>query len=90
MGTHTVQHGDAPPQATDAPQGRGPEVGADDALRESEARFRTLAANSYDMISEWDSAGRCLYASPNLREMFGYAADSSLSRIGKISSPLNR
>lgn len=41
-------------------------------LRESEARYRALAENTYDLICESDRDGRFLYVSPNFRDVLGY------------------
>jgi PAS domain S-box-containing protein len=41
-------------------------------LRESEARYRALAENTYDLICESDREGRFLYVSPNFRDVLGY------------------
>jgi len=58
---------------------------AEAALRESEARFRALADNTPDMISEHDEQGRLLYASPAVVENLGPGMDQPgaelLSRV---------
>jgi PAS domain S-box-containing protein len=50
----------------------------DDALRESEERFRTLVENAYDLITNIDAAGRILFASPNHAEILGWGASELL------------
>ncbi len=49
----------------------------------SEARFRLLAEQTRDVISEVDSEGRLVYVSPNVRESLGWAEDRLVGR--KIS-----
>ncbi|MGI9592742.1 MAG: PAS domain-containing hybrid sensor histidine kinase/response regulator, partial [Myxococcota bacterium] len=45
---------------------------AENALHESEQRFRTLVENAFDLIAEIDEDGNFLYASPRYRELLGY------------------
>ncbi len=45
---------------------------AEEALRESEARFRSLIEHSADLIAILDPQGRTLYQSPSIRDMLGY------------------
>ena len=44
----------------------------DKALRDSESRFRLLAENSTDIISQYDAEGNVLYISPACRTLLGY------------------
>ncbi len=46
---------------------------AEEALRESEARYRSLAENSFDLICETGPDARFSYLSPNYAEVLGYA-----------------
>ncbi len=46
-----------------------------DGLRESEARFRALAEHARDVILEITPEAQVGYASPSVREMFGYAPE---------------
>ena len=53
---------------------------AEGALRESEERYRRLTDNAFDLITEIDSEGRLLYASPNHRAVLGYDPDELIGR----------
>src|SRR5207237_6003419 len=51
---------------------------AEEALRESEERYRTLVENSYDLICEVDAQSRFVYLSPNYLDVLGYQPDELL------------
>jgi len=51
---------------------------AEQKLRRSEERFRVLANTSHDLVTEIDSEGRLVYASPNCQEVLGYTAQEAL------------
>lgn len=53
---------------------------AEQALRDSEERYRTLVENAYDLISEASSDGRWLYFSPNYKEVLGYEPDEIIGK----------
>ncbi len=45
---------------------------ANDALRESEERFRRITENMMDMVAQTDLQGICEYASPSFKTVLGY------------------
>ena len=49
-------------------------------LRESEERYRSLVETTADWIWELDDAGRYTYASPQVRELLGYAPEETIGR----------
>ncbi len=49
-------------------------------FRESIERYKTLAENSYDLISEIDAEGKFLYISPNYFSTLGYGSEELLSK----------
>jgi len=53
---------------------------AEEALRESEERFRALIENSSDGIVLVDADGKVLYDSPSVRRILGYAHDERIGR----------
>lgn len=52
----------------------------EDALRDSEERYRAIAEHTYDLICETSATGRFLYASPNYTEVLGYEPGDLIGR----------
>jgi PAS domain S-box-containing protein len=55
-------------------------VKAEEALRQSEMRFRDLTENTSDWIWEVDAEMRYIYASPRIQELLGYAPEEILGK----------
>ena len=53
-------------------------IKADDALRDSEQRFRALIENSKDVIVLSAPDGKMIYLSPSIKDIFGYEPDELL------------
>jgi PAS domain S-box-containing protein len=62
--------------ATDASE----RIRVDAALRESEARFESLASNATDLLMELDASGRYLYVSPSCAPILGIPPQALLGR----------
>ena len=73
----------------------------DEALRESEERFRSLVEAISDLVWETDAAGRLTYISPNVHDLLGYTPEAVLGktflellapeeaeRVGELLSPI--
>lgn len=52
----------------------------EDALRESEARFRSLVEATSDWIWEVDTAGRFTYTSPKVTDLLGFKPDDIIAK----------
>ena len=53
---------------------------ADQALKDSEARYRRIADNASDLVTEAAVDGRFTYASPAIEKLTGYTADEVIGR----------
>ncbi|MFW6123102.1 MAG: PAS domain S-box protein [Thermodesulfobacteriota bacterium] len=74
---------------------------ADEDLRESEERFRSLVEATSDLVWETDAVGRLTYISPNVHDLLGYSPEEILgktflelltpeeaSRMGELLGPI--
>ena len=53
---------------------------SEDALRDSEQRYRGIVENAYDLIIEISNQGACKYASPNCQAVLGYDSADILGK----------
>ena len=64
---------------------------AEQALRESEERFRAIVEHSDDWIWEMDVDGRLLYSNPSVERIFGWTVDALVGRdIAEFIAPQDR
>jgi diguanylate cyclase (GGDEF)-like protein/PAS domain S-box-containing protein len=52
----------------------------EDAIRESERRFREVIENASDLISIFDARGRVIYNSPSITRLLGYTAAQTVGQ----------
>nr|MBC8279060.1 PAS domain S-box protein [FCB group bacterium] len=55
---------------------------AEEALRASEEKYRTIVENSYDIIYSTDSDGKLIYVSPQVIHILGYRPDEMAGHYG--------
>ena len=53
---------------------------SEDALRDSEQRYRAIVENAYDLIIEISDQGECHYVSPNCQAVLGYDSSDMLGK----------
>jgi PAS domain S-box-containing protein len=54
---------------------------AEEALRESEKKYRLLAENASDVITVIDTNMRPIYMSPSITRLLGYSVEESMARV---------
>ena len=52
----------------------------EDALRDSDQRYRAIVENAYDLIIEISSQGECHYVSPNCQAVLGYVSSDMVGK----------
>ena len=63
-------------------------IKAEEALRDSQARYRLLADNAVDVIWTVDMKGRLTYISPSITRLLGYTVDEAMStKLSKFFTP---
>jgi PAS domain S-box-containing protein len=53
---------------------------AEDALRDSEQRYRAIVGHAYDLIIETTGTGECQYVTPNCQKVLGYESPDMLGK----------
>ena len=54
---------------------------AQEELRRSEARYRALTENAFDLVCELDREGRFSYVSPNFKDVLGYEPSELVGQV---------
>lgn len=63
-------------------------LNAESRLRASEARFRTLVENSYDVINMFSATGELTYTSPSVKRVLGYEPEEMMRMApGEVVHP---
>jgi len=77
----TYRREDGAPRAVIVARDITERVRAQQELHRSEERYRLVAEASHDIISEFDTTGRLIYASPNVDELLGYRVDDVVGTV---------
>jgi PAS domain S-box-containing protein len=62
---------------------------AEEALRESEEKLRTILDNTYDVIFQLSPLGTIQYVSPKVEEIYGYKPEDLLGKHLKKTTPVS-